>query len=152
MSKTTLTPKQIQRQRLIGLAVWAAGEKAKQDLDLPSEWDQGIWLGSNSCGTTCCIAGKIALEDGGIPSVYDEDADEYVTDPVKALELWRSDAWVNMDVSSVFFPGSDEEHDVSTYAQGVLGLDNKQANLLFEADNKLEDVINAVRVILAENK
>lgn len=36
---------------------------------LPSEWDQSSWIRHSSavsCGTVCCVAGKIALEAGWV--------------------------------------------------------------------------------------
>lgn len=30
----------------------------------PEEWDQDSWFGRNDCGTTACLAGRIAIQQG----------------------------------------------------------------------------------------
>lgn len=44
--------------------LWATDEYEKQCNGEPSEWAQGTWASHNdsvSCGTACCIAGKVAM-------------------------------------------------------------------------------------------
>lgn len=135
------------RERLVDLAVWAAGEKARMDLGLPSEWRQDSWMTRRSgCGTTCCIAGKVALEDGGTPIVVNDDGEE-VVDPVEALRLWES--FDTEDTNEVMIPGVGRV-GIETYARVALGLDMGQANRLFWGDNELADLIRIIRDLLAE--
>jgi hypothetical protein len=132
------------RQRLIDLAVWVAGEHAKKELGLPSEWDQGAWLkrqdGVNDCGTTCCVAGKVALDDGAKPV------------PDYGISGEWADLREGEDSSLVILPGSDESVNVRDYAQKALGLTDAQASLLFEGNNDLDDVLNVIRDLLAETE
>lgn len=51
---------------------WAYGQYQLAERGLPSEWTQGDWIlrsSATECGTTCCIAGKIALEAGWKPTM-----------------------------------------------------------------------------------
>ena len=46
---------------------WAYDQYQLSLRGLPSEWSQGEWIRHSSavsCGTVCCVAGKIALEAG----------------------------------------------------------------------------------------
>lgn len=54
---------------------WATAEHHKLRLGLPSQWDQGVWMDRQSCGTVCCLAGKAALEAGWIPMSATEQDD-----------------------------------------------------------------------------
>lgn len=140
MTTLTLTP----RQRLINLAVWAAGEKAKQDLGLPSEWDQSDWMKQKSCGTSCCIAGKVALDAGATPVLFDDDLEE--VSPEEALGLWTED--YEHDVTDVRIPGLPHRVPIREYARQVLDLNEREASRLFFGGNGLYDVIEAIRVVL----
>jgi hypothetical protein len=133
------------RQRLIKLVTWAAGENAKKQLGLPSEWDQGYWVtrddrvqfAVDGCGTACCLGGKVAIEDGGVP-VRDEVGD-----------------WATFDdgitTGNVVFPDVDPEEmvSVSEYARDALGLTDGQASQLFAGSNSYEDVLRIVGELLA---
>lgn len=58
----------VNTERLVSIGRWAIGEERKRRAGLPSEWDQMHWLSrSPHCGTACCIAGRVVLEDGGVP-------------------------------------------------------------------------------------
>lgn len=123
----------VNRYRLIGLAVWAAGEQAKADLGLPSEWDQGLWLvnRTGSCGTACCIAGKVAIEDGGVP-------------------VWNSGSPSAGEPSStVRLPGRGDVL-VEEYAAEALGLDDDQADMLFSGDNDLDAILRIVGELIED--
>jgi len=123
------------KQRLIDLATWAAGEHAKKELGLPSEWDQGHWLKRDrdlSCGTTCCIAGKVALDDGGVPDGG-----------------WHS--WEDThdgDVSGVLRFPDGQLDSASGHARRALGLTFHQADRLFDGDNGLTDVLAVIGALL----
>lgn len=45
---------------------WAAREQHAATVDDPA-WFQGEWLVENECGTSCCVAGRIALAAGYRP-------------------------------------------------------------------------------------
>jgi hypothetical protein len=126
----------INRERLISLAEWAGAEDARRRLGLPSEWIQEDWLTKLSCGTACCLAGKIALEDGGIPYTGEEDF-----------------PWEHEDdgfgTSEVTFPGSTEPVYVPDHARRALGLSVGQADWLFDSDNDLDDVLDIIHELLA---
>lgn len=57
-------------ERLLEVGRWAIAEQKKKDQGLPSEWDQAHWLAQGAayhCDTACCIAGRVVLQDGGVP-------------------------------------------------------------------------------------
>lgn len=57
-------------ERLLEVGRWAIAEQKKKDQGLPSEWDQAHWLAQGAayhCETACCIAGRVVLQDGGVP-------------------------------------------------------------------------------------
>lgn len=130
-------PDPVDRDKLIEVVKWAAGEDAKQKLGLPSEWEQGYWLsyrgegtgiGANGfCGTACCIAGKVALDDGWRPP--------------PELSAWRG----NVGATVI---KNDEVRSVGPLAREILGLTENQADRLFSGDNTYEDVIRIAREIL----
>lgn len=110
-------------ERLQGLLAWAEGEAEKAAQGKPSQWDQTIW--SNECGTSCCIAGKVALEEGLTPRVstfYPRTVRNFVT---------PDGDFVTPDGDSV---------DPSDFAQDKLGLTLEQADALFEENNTLSDL------------
>jgi hypothetical protein len=119
------------RERLIALARWAAGEDTKRRLGLPNEWNQTHWfrrpdaaegtVTDTECGTACCIAGKVAAEDGGKPRF----------------------PFGSIVTGEVLMPDGTSHH-VRNYAKEALGLDEEQAERLFEAGNSLEDVLNLI--------
>lgn len=110
--------------RLEALYAWAAEQDALRRAGLPSHWDQGNWIvWGTDCGTACCIAGKVALEDGGQPLDRSGALSEFV---------------ILMD---------GEVTEIDAHAERVLGLTRDQASALFEGDNDLADlrvVIDAV--------
>lgn len=86
--------------RLDHLLAWATEEDAKKRRGEPSQWDQGIYLERNSsCGTVCCIAGKVVLEDGVLLR-WSADCGDYAR---KALGLSEDQA------SALFFPTNNLE-------------------------------------------
>jgi hypothetical protein len=123
----------INRKRLIALAEWAAAQDARRRLGLPNEWVQANWLTKLSCGTACCLAGKVALEDGGKPYLRDEHWEETY----------------EYDIASrVTFPGEPKPVWVSEYAQEVLGLTEEQRLKLFASTNDLDDVLRVIGELL----
>lgn len=144
----TATTPQPDVKRLIHLAEWAAAQEARRRLDLPSEWDQNHWLLNLGevltevapCGTACCIAGKVTLEDGWLPNAA-----------VDSPENWTisesEDYVIKVDKSGK--PVGDARY-VPEVAQEILGLTDDQANRLFDGDNDLDDVLDVIVEILAE--
>jgi hypothetical protein len=119
--------------RLEHLLAWATEEQAKLERGEPSEWNQGVYLvdrmlslwptPKTSCNTVCCIAGKVALEDG-------------------AEIIWNDGGYG----SRVRVLGS--RIGIDDYAQQELGLTNSQAFVLFHAENNLEalrKIIDAIK-------
>lgn len=128
MTTPTSPPKsRVDAERLRHLVAWAESEDAKARAGLPSEWNQGIW--SNACGTACCIAGKVALEDGGKPIAIARPC-------------------TNATVVSSFRMPDGSEVDTSIYAQSALGLGDHQAEALFESSNDLDRVRRLVDDII----
>lgn len=123
------------RERLIALTLWAAGEQIKQKMGLPSEWDQADWLTrsrqADSCGTVCCLAGRVVLEDGGAPAGDDGQ--------------W-ADATEGYATGLAIVNG--QTVNVEEYAQHALGLNDSQAARLFSISNDLDDVIHIVGDLL----
>jgi hypothetical protein len=123
----------VNRERLIALAQWAAAEDAKRRLGLPSEWNQSTWLSrsrATACGTACCIAGKVAFDDGVLPEGWDEAEDG--------------------EEACYVVLGDGEEVSVDSYAAGALGLNSSQAGNLFFANNTLDDVLQIIGELIAE--
>lgn len=140
-----------QRARLVHLAAWAAGEDAKRRLGLRSEWYQGTWFHvAPGCGTACCIAGKVALEDGAVPVITDDDGE--LVGPKRAAKLWNGPLSklvdYDLDGEGVYPPGSTEPVEVANFAQEALGLTGPQAMALFDGSNDLEDVLRVVAALL----
>lgn len=140
-----------QRARLVHLAAWAAGEDVKRRLGLPSEWEQVRWFGTRGCGTTCCIAGKVALEDGAVPVL--EHNDDGPLGVEEARELWRNEAPGALDGylildEWVYPPGATDCVDTGVYARHALGLTVEQAAGLFDGTNTLDDILRVVAQLL----
>jgi hypothetical protein len=116
------------RERLIELAVWLGGEKAKQDLGLPSEWEQGVWLNplgievngtaKFGCGTTCCAAGRTAIVAGGMPvfRVYDCGENEF-----RGLKRWEE--------------LTEEERRAATSENGCTTTDDEEVDVCAEPND-----------------
>lgn len=131
-----------QKERLIDLATWAAGEDARRRLGLPSEWYQGFWLTRDpaGCGTACCIAGRVALQDGGIPVVNDDNYD--ALDRETSKREWESSD--SIDATRVWLPKRHEPVDVEEYARKALGLSQEEADDLFNGTNDLDAMLREI--------
>lgn len=116
----------VDAERLNHLLAWAEAEDLKAQAGLPSAWDQTVW--SNSCGTACCIAGKVALEDGGKPV-----AREYG----------------QMKLVNEFRMPNGQEVEPEAYARRELGLTDDEAEALFESNNDLDRLRGLVAAIVA---
>lgn len=174
------------KKELIKLAVWIGGEKAKQDIGVPSEWDQGLWFDEHgitlngdatwACGTSCCAAGHVGIEAGGLPvfHVYVEsygDGDNGVFDmrwidmgPRERKALTSSSSLVEDDLGIVevyvsdmkmAFPVGDGTYKVDSvrsYAANVLGLNDVQASMLFGATNGYDSMMSLIHAFIAEEE
>lgn len=125
-------------RRLVEIAMWAAGEDVLRRLGFASEWDQGSWISPrDNCGTACCIAGKVALEDGLLPVL----AGSWATD--------RND----IDSEHVVDPSNGQIVSIPKYAAEALGLaedydaDEDEVDL-FGGSNTIDDIIEIVGGIL----
>lgn len=116
-------------ERLVALGIWAIGQDTRKKLGLPSEWRQENWLtkapGVNDCGTACCIAGKVALEDGATPE-------------------WGVNSIGNHTATRVILPSGGTD-TVEHYAARALGLNMLQADALFRGGNDLYAVLRHIR-------
>jgi hypothetical protein len=148
------------RKRLVELATWLGGEHAKDELGLPSEWNQGSWLGVRSgdgvaapsdavCSTTACAAGHIALSDGATFAVFVDDnwedrqpvdVDSLVGQEIEGLRL---------DGDRAYLPDGSLVH-VRDYAKEQLGLTDQQATTLFDGANDFNSMMNIIRNLLEE--
>lgn len=129
---------ELNREKLIEVVQWVAGEHAKKELGMPSEWDQEWWyhrvvpegvvVGSNPnwCGTAACLAGKVALMEGGTPSVSSH---------VGA-------------VSDYVYMPDGEVRPARDVAMKALGLNEDQAEALFYGGNTFEDIVEIAKQIL----
>lgn len=90
--------------RLHRLVDWAAAEDAK---GLYGEWDQTVYI----CNSTCCVAGKTVLEEGG--------------------------TYASMGL--VTRPGGARVF-VDTWASQILGLNSSEAGALFHGSNTVDDL------------
>lgn len=116
-------------ERLHRLLDWAAAEDEKALQGLPSEWDQRIFVAKYDCGTACCIAGKVALEDGGQP-------------------IWAKSLHGGLVYSSMLdFPGRRTMVPADEYAEAALGLTATQADALFAPENDIDDLRRIVALI-----
>lgn len=124
-------------ERIDALIAWAQREYEKSLQGLPSEWDQTNWVvpeqdrddAVEGCGTACCMAGKVGLDDGVLKFVNDDGEVVPTYQTIFADPYWLE----------------PQEHPmpVASYAARVLGLGefgNSYSIPLFEAHNKLGDL------------
>lgn len=97
----------------------------------PEEWDQTLWIGTptkhDHCGTTACIAGRVAIQNGWTPDTTNSS----VTDDR------------NGHLRATYTHVTKEPHQtgaVIDIAQDILWLDNNQAETLFSPDNTIHDL------------
>lgn len=136
-------------ERLVRVGRWAIEQEKLRQAGLPSEWDQARWLRKTDggCGTACCIAGRIAVEDGGVP-VFD-------------MPLYRgpNDIRPNAQAAVAVLPDG-RRIQVDEYAEEVLGsrhafedqgdeyydeeTETFYTNDLFSGDNDIHDVLRII--------
>lgn len=132
----------VNRERLVKLVEWAAGQDALRQLGLPNEWDQSYWFikdSNTACGTTCCLAGKVALDDGHLPTT--------------AWDAGEQTAWEVADdgAEGISIVLDGKSISVKEYAQEALGLSDLEADRLFYGGSTLADVLSTVRRILVDD-
>lgn len=104
---------------------WVQEQEELREQGHKSEWDQGTWYMKTGCGTTCCIAGKVALME---PTLIDIGMEKIT---------YRDD------------DGSLISEEIPEYATDALGLDQDVADDLFEAHTGIEDVKRIFSNVLA---
>lgn len=130
-------PAVLNREALVKVVAWVAGEHAKKELGLPSEWDQDWWYhrtheagavdtAPNWCGTAACVAGKVAIMAGGVPDIGDTPG----------------------EVADFVIMPDGERRTARTVAQQELGLNDRQADVLFAGSNTYEDILHIAGQIL----
>lgn len=136
--------------RLLALDWWVHEQEALRLAGRPSAWDQNVWFEMDepgnervveygeadegyvlgeyvirvpSCGTVCCIAGHVAMQDG-----------------------WTlSDLNRQMRVD----PETGLQESISSYAARILGLESWEASRLFDANNSAEQVHAFIEDLIA---
>lgn len=160
---------------LIELAEWVGVQEARRELGLASEWDQNVWLTRkgelvpvNGCGTAACLAGRAALAAGWVPAPYAyaalgrrlSDDGDVIEGAEYEADDWESDGTDSSLVSQVTYEGNgaerrivaiDDTREVRDVAAEILGLDDEQANRLFEGDNLYEDVMEIIGNLIAQS-
>jgi len=94
---------------------WAEAE-AEQPREL-SEWYQGSWITKRGCGTACCIAGKVAIDNGAV-SLDQIDA---ILQGVDFDDLFQGDY-------------------IGDFAKRELGLLEIEAEMLFFHSNNIDEL------------
>ncbi len=123
------------REALIKVLAWATAEDVKRQHGLPSEWDQDHWFRQQSCGTTCCIAGKAALNAGAQPGPWR---------PLGGDGRGQRTGYVKLP--------DGRKSLVPDYAREVLGLTEREASLLFSAANNLASITTVITDVLEGNR
>ncbi len=93
-------------EALQDVLAWARHQEELRLAGERSEWDQSDWIKITSCGTSCCIAGRVVLTHGwepinsGSPEgsswlIADEHGQFAEVDDIarELLEISRDDAW-----------------------------------------------------------
>lgn len=88
---------------------------------------------ANSCGTSFCFAGHVAIHEG------------FPSPPKNADSWWNRKVLVDSD----FGPHTESE-EASEFAEKVLGLRPDQADVLFGPNNTIEDLGNIIAIFKEE--
>lgn len=165
---TTINVKAVQE-----LAMWLGREYGKQLAGMPSEWNQGVWIGpkfvesedgsgTGICGTNACAAGHVALANGGrflvvpegtyLPEAGLEDA-EKIIDPadLASLEIDPDELTSRINFDRIVTPAG-ELMPVSEYATRVLGLNLMEREDLFSGGNDFDSMMRFIGQILDRAK
>lgn len=126
---TTGSHTDAQRARLLELKGWLYGEHLKKQAGLPSEWDQAMWGRDTACGTTCCIAGKVVLEAGGV----------FINKITMPNGTTRYDEALMPDGSEV---------SIGAKARELLKLSEQQSGMLFAGANSYEQAVAIIDAII----
>lgn len=95
------------------------GLKLTEEAAERGEWDQSEWFVKYDCGTSCCFAGNLLLHHGYKPYFMDDDSEV---------------AWM------VTTPDGSKMSGVGETARELLDLNSVQAELLFDAQNSMDDL------------
>jgi hypothetical protein len=165
-------PSKINVRELTDLAVWLGGEHAKKMIGLPSEWDQGSWIGArysyteddsrNLCGTTACGAGHVALKAGAKFAV--RKPREEITADTGYYDLWRpaeigdlNTALIDAgywNTAVIVRPDTGKAQEVKDYAMELLGLTEADLDRkpLFAGSNTFEEMMRWIGEFIEEAK
>lgn len=157
VNQPTVSP--LNRAKLLELLDWVGAQDARRQAGLPSEWSQGSWLKlvpglesgpqvvvreGTQCGTSCCIAGKVALSEGARPADF-EGRPVFGTEATPSTTVYE---YTSLDY--VIPPGETEQVFVSDFAQRVLGLNDEQATNLFRGSNDYPLIAQILGELIAE--
>lgn len=100
----------------------------------PDEHNQRTWLKAASCGTAACLAGHVVMQEH--PDGRPSPRGAYLSEGAWAYDFWE------------LFDGTDIP--VSHEAARLLGLDEEQADSLFNGSNTVDD-LKRMRGMLADD-
>ncbi len=102
------------REALLDALAWARHQEELRLAGERSEWDQTDWIKVTSCGTSCCIAGRVVLTNG-----------------------WKP---IDSGSSGMIANEYGVFREVDDVARELLGITHEEAYYLFLAENTLADV------------
>jgi len=95
----------------------------------PDQHRQSVWFQRTDCGTGMCLAGVVATQHGWTPD-------------------WSAGRLSGYGEETSLVMKGDDYGKVSSVARGLLGLELEDSELLFDAENSLDD-LKAMRDDLA---
>lgn len=105
--------------------------------DNPEEWDQENWW----CGSVACFAGHVAMRGKCVP-LDERPIDGYV--PPRMIPRLGNHREINWDMG-VYSSENGKMTTVREYARDRLGLDDREAELLFASYNTLDNLQHIVK-------
>lgn len=98
------------------------------------QWDQSTWISRGSCGTTACLAGNTVINAGYLPV--------YARHGLRTDLVTTNRDLVRAGPLHVLLQEFDDDQveSVRDVAQRLLGLDDAEANLLFDGGSNLYEL------------
>lgn len=122
-------------KELTAAAEWLGAQKAREDVGLTSEWNQDVWGRRLSCGTACCVAGRVALTQNDYVPIWGSNSNQEVLRGFVKIELYDPNQDYNYwDVT-----------ETANVAKSALGISDKVAGKLFEGYNSYSRCIKILR-------
>ncbi len=95
----------------------------------------------SACGSFGCLAGNTAIHEPGVELDWYQGT--YFRENGKKIQIWQADNILNEFVMvKDWYDGTEfpEAKSISKKAQELLGLTDRQAEMLFDGDNTLDDI------------